>query len=151
MRRPALAFATMFALGLVAAQAIAQSTSPVPGLRLPRDVVPLAYDPKLRVDPASDVFSGTIEIKMRVLEPTDLVWLNAKNLTILDAHAVVLGPQEETVAATPVPGNDNVTGFRFAKVLPAGEGTLLISYTRAIERVGALGLVRPQGREQWDA
>jgi alanyl aminopeptidase len=138
-------------LMLGAAQAFAQSASPVPGLRLPRDVVPLTYDPRLRVDPAADVFSGTIEIKVRVLEPTDLVWLNAKNLTILEARAVVLGPQEEAVGAATVPGNDNVIGLRFAKVLPAGEARLWISYTGLIERVGAVGLFRQQEGDHWYA
>ena len=69
----ALILAALIALIPGAAHAIAQSASLVPGLRLPRDIVPLAYDAKLRVDPTSDVFSGTIEIKVRVLEPTDLV------------------------------------------------------------------------------
>ena len=147
----ALILAALIALIPGAAHAIAQSASLVPGLRLPRDIVPLAYDAKLRVDPTSDVFSGTIEIKVRVLEPTDLVWLNAKNLTILDARAVILGPQEESVAATPVAGNDNVTGFQFAKVLPAGEAKLSMSYTGTIERVGGVGLFRQEEADQWYA
>ena len=146
-----LRIAALIALVLGAAQAIAQSASPVPGLRLPRDIVPLAYEPRLRVDPTNDVFSGTIEIKVRVLEPTDLVWLNAKNLTIREARAVILGPQEETVAATAVPGNDNVTGFQFAKVLPAGEAKLWISYTGMIDRVGGVGLFRQEDAGQWYA
>ncbi len=123
----------------------------MPGLRLPRDVVPLTYDPKLRIDPGSDTFSGTIEIKVRVLEPVDLVWLNAKNLTIREASAAILGPQEETVAAATVPGNDNVTGLQFAKVLPAGEARLWISYTGMIESVGAVGLFRQQEAGEWYA
>ncbi|MEO8756031.1 MAG: hypothetical protein ABI624_25510, partial [Casimicrobiaceae bacterium] len=81
---------------------------PVPELRLPRDVVPLAYDPVLRIDPAGEIFSGTIEIKVRVLEPTDFVWLNAKGLTLREARGTIPGPPDETVAATPVPGSDNV-------------------------------------------
>ena len=75
----------------------------------------------MRIDPGSDTFSGTIDIKVRVLEPIDLVWLNAKNLTMREARATILGPQDEAVAATMVPGNDDVIGFQFAKVLPAGE------------------------------
>ena len=110
----------------------------MPGLRLPRDVVPLTYDPKLRIDPGSETFSGTIEIKVRVLEPIDLVWLNAKNLTIREARGVILGPQEETVAASTVPGNDNVMGLQFAKVLPAGE-------------VQAVDQLHRHDRERWRA
>ena len=151
LRRAVLALAAVIALVLVAAEAVAQSAAPVPGLRLPRDVAPLTYDAKLRIDPGSDIFSGTIEIKVRVLEPVDLVWLNAKNLTIREARAVIPGPQEEAVAASTVPGNDNVIGLQFAKVLPAGEVRLWISYTGTIESVGAVGLFRQQEAGEWYA
>ena len=141
-----------FAFALGAAHALAQSAvTSVPGLRLPRDVVPLAYDAKLRIDPAVDTFSGTIEITIRVLEPTDLVWLNAKKLAIREARGVVVAAPDEEIAASTVPGSDDVVGLQFAKVLPAGEVRVTIGYCGAIESVGGVGLFRQQDGGRWYA
>ncbi len=145
-----LALAAM--LGGAQAQAqVPSAEATVPGLRLPRDVVPLHYQPKLRVDPASDVFSATIDITVRVLEPTDLIWLNAKKLTIRVANATAATAGSEPIAATVVPGSDDVVGLRFASVLPVGEARLTIGYAGTIESDGGTGLFRQQDGERWYA
>ena len=69
----------MLALAALLARAEVQPppTAPVvPGLRLPRDVVPVRYAPRLTIDPALPTFGGTIDIDVRVERPTDVVWLN---------------------------------------------------------------------------
>ena len=65
------------------------------------DVVPLTYDPKLRIDPGSRQPSAAPSRSRCVcVKPVDLVWLSAKNLSdSRSAARVILGPQEETVAA----------------------------------------------------
>ena len=78
----------LFLLGVLAAFA---ASAQVPGLRLPRNVVPLGYEAKLTVDPAREGFGGTIDIAVRVLEPADLVWLNAKKLVVTAVRATIAG------------------------------------------------------------
>jgi alanyl aminopeptidase len=152
----ALRIAAMLLLVVVpalhAAEGSAQAgATAVPGLRLPRDVVPLAYDARLRVDPNDDAFSGAIDITVRVLEPTDIVWLNAKKLTIQDAQAALLAAPEETLPATVLPGSDDVIGLQFGRVLAAGEVRLSLRYTGAIQRTSGVGLFRQQEAGRWYA
>ena len=136
----------------LATQAHAQSSaSPVPGLRLPRDVVPLLYEPKLTIDPASETFTGSVDITMRVLEPTDLVWLNAKRLALQSVRAVALTAPDETLEGTAVPGSDEVVGLKFARILPAGEVKVTIAYTGILEGTSAIGLFRQREGERWYA
>jgi alanyl aminopeptidase len=147
----------MRALALVfpcacAVLAFAQTTPiAVPGLRLPRNVAPLDYDARLRVDPASDTFSGEVDITVRVFEPGDLVWLNARHLKIADARATPVAAPDETISATAVSGSEDVVALSFNKVLPAGEVRLTLKYTGAVESTGAIGLFRQQEDGRWYA
>ena len=143
---------TAIATLALAAHALAQSAlTAVPGLRLPRDVVPLAYDARLHIDPASEAFSGTIDITVRVLEPTDLVWLNAKKLEVRGVRAAALAAPDDNLAATIVPGSDEVIGLQFAKILPAGEVRLTLTYAGRNDSSGGVGLFRQQDGDQWYA
>ena len=149
-----LSWRSLFAMAAVtlATHAHAQSSvAPVPGLRLPRDVVPLLYEPKLTIDPASETFTGSVDITMRVLEPTDLVWLNAKRLALQTVRAVALTAPDETLEGTVVPGSEEVVGLKFARILPAGEVKVTIAYTGMLEGTSAIGLFRQREGERWYA
>ncbi|MCC6192840.1 MAG: M1 family metallopeptidase, partial [Burkholderiales bacterium] len=142
---------TCAAVAALAAFACVAAAQTVPGLRLPRDVVPLAYDAKLTVDPGRDTFSGTLDITVRVLEPTDRVWLNAKRLAIHDARAVALTAPGDEIPGNVVPGSDDVVGISLGRILPLGEVKLSLAYSGAIEGVSAIGLFRQQEGERWYA
>jgi cytosol alanyl aminopeptidase len=134
----------------IAMPALAQPTAVAPpGLRLPRNVEPLDYDVRLRVNPAEDAFAGMVEIRLRVLEPTDVVWLNAKGLAVRDASASLLGG--ESVAASTVTGSEDVVGFSFARILPAGEVRLTLRFTGSMDRQGSIGLFRQDENGSWYA
>ncbi len=124
-------------------------TAQVPGLRLPRDVVPLAYAPQLTVDPGTERFAGHIDIEVRVDRPTAVVWLNARNLTLESARLVPAAASAESVDATIDKGSEEVVGLRFARPLPLGEATLSIRYSGSIESVSAIGVFRQQDRGAW--
>ncbi len=53
--------------------------------RLPRDVIPEAYQIELRPDLSRATFAGTVTIRVRVENPTDRLVLNAADLDITDA------------------------------------------------------------------
>ncbi len=138
-----------FALALVAQLVSAQAGPiPVPGLKLPRDFVPLAYLPRLTIDPDQGTFSGRMDIEVRVDKPTDVVWLNARNLAIGVAYATLPAAGEE-VRAKVIPAGEEVIGLKFAKELPAGAAMLSIAYDGPIDTVGAIGVFRQQDLGRW--
>jgi alanyl aminopeptidase len=142
----------LFAVALAAAAlpALAQAgPTAVPGLRLPRNVEPLDYELHLRVNPAEHAFSGSVDIRLRVHEPTDLVWLNAKGLSIGEASASA--PGGDAIPATVVPGSDDVIGFTFARVLPAGDVRLSVRFAGALDRQGSVGAFRQDENGHWYA
>ena len=135
---------------LAVAEVQPSSSAPaVPGLRLPRDVVPLRYEPRLTIDPAVDRFDATVDIVVRVERATDVVWLNARNITLREAKAVIGGAQPEDVAGVRITGSDDVMGIRFDKPLPVGEARLALSYTAGIDSVGAIGVFRQREGDRW--
>ncbi len=124
----------------------------VPGLRLPRDVLPVAYAPTLTIDPDKATFDGVIEIDVHVVKSVSRVWLNARNLSIATASATM--PASTTVPATSlaakvIPGNDNVIGLQFDAPLPIGAARLTLRYSGVVDEVNPKGVFRQQDREQW--
>ncbi len=150
-RAGALAVLALAAL-LARAEVQPPPTAPaVPGLRLPRDVVPVRYAPRLTIDPALPTFGGTIDIDVRVERPTDVVWLNAKGITLRDARAVVAGAPPDPIPAVRIGGSDDVMGLRFERPLPAGDVRIALAYTAPMDTVGAIGVFRQQEAGRWYA
>ncbi|MFO1303346.1 MAG: M1 family aminopeptidase [Burkholderiales bacterium] len=141
--------ALLVALALPVVASAQSGPGAVPGMRLPRNVEAQDYDLRLAIDPTESDFSGTVDVRVRVLEPTDIVWLNAKGLAIRDVSAAV--PGGEPIAGSIVTGSDDVVGFSFVKVLPAGEARLSFKYTGAMNRLGGIGLFRQEENGRWYA
>ncbi len=68
---------------------LAPMVAPADPHRLPRTVVPHRYDLHLRPDLAEAAFAGTVRIEVTVAEATDEIVLNAIELEVDDAAAVV--------------------------------------------------------------
>ncbi len=94
-----------------------------PGLRLPDDVVPLAYDLRLDIDPNIELFSGEVAIRVRIARATDHVWLHADRLSIAKASWDG-GP----LTRVEVKGEQMVV-FRFGRVVEPGTITLRFAFT----------------------
>ncbi|HEY0992513.1 MAG TPA: hypothetical protein VGD80_35915, partial [Kofleriaceae bacterium] len=67
---------------------------PQPTLRLPRNFLPTAYAARLDIDPAKSGFEGAIQITGNVSEPSRVIWLNARKLTVHKAVAQRSGAPE---------------------------------------------------------
>src|SRR4051812_5230465 len=55
---------------------------PQPTLRLPRNFVPAGYHARLAIDPASDRFTGAIEIDGDVRERSKTIWLHGRGIQV---------------------------------------------------------------------
>ncbi|HSD88005.1 MAG TPA: M1 family metallopeptidase, partial [Kofleriaceae bacterium] len=97
-----------------------------PGLRLPDDALPLAYDLRLEIDPEQENFAGTVAIRTRLTTATDHVWLHADRITIKDAHW-----DGGALALDPVQG-DQMRAFRFGRRVDPGVVTLSFSFTGSL-------------------
>ena len=73
-----------------AATAPAASATP-PELRLPTTVRPTHNTVELRIDPATEAFTGTIATRINVTSPTNVIWLNGLELELASAIVTVGG------------------------------------------------------------
>src|SRR6185436_7508592 len=80
-----------------------------PSLRLPESVLPLREAIDLRVVPTEDRFRGSVAIELELKSATDVVWLNATDLTI-DKATIAVG--SETRAAKPIVAAPDFVGFQ---------------------------------------
>ena len=92
-----------------------------PGFRLPNDVTPQKYTVSLTVDPAKDTFEGTIEIAVQLQHKQQIVWLNAKELTVTSASAGSVHARAELVG-------DEFLALQFEKPVGPGRVVLKIEY-----------------------
>ena len=112
-----------------------------PKLRLGDDVRPVRYRLDLTVIPQQDTFTGKIEIDLDVRKPTDVVWLNARDLTIDAAQLSVSG---RTVAAKVQTSGTEFAGFAAASAIPAGRAQQCIEYHVTFNKNGSDGLFKLQ-------
>ncbi len=122
------------------------SAAEPPKLRLGDDVQPRRYRLDLTVIPEQDTFNGKVEVDLDIRKPTDLIWLNARNLTIDDAKLVTAGSE---VAAKVQPGGKEFAGFALPSMAPVGSATLRIAYHGEFNTKGTSGLFKLKEGDDW--
>ena len=118
-----------------------------PTFRLPEGVKPVRYSLELTVDPRQPVFHGTVRIEAEIANPTDLIWLNAKELEISDAR-VLIGTQRLT--AKPLLA-DEFLGLQLTSPVGPGRATLEIRFQGTISDKRNSGLYRKSSGSDWYA
>ncbi len=116
-----------------------------PAFRLPTEVRPTGYEAELTVDPAQPAFTGRITIDVEVARPTDVVWFNAEELTIVSATIEGIG----AVEVLPVP--PRLVALRAATPLPPGFTRIEIVYRGVIARNDSMGVFAQQVNGDWYA
>jgi cytosol alanyl aminopeptidase len=113
--------------------------------QLSREVMPLAYDLDLQIDPEGDRFSGQVRIAVDLMRGSQLIWLHAQGLSIRSAHAEFGG---ESVAGTvQTVDEDGLSRFDFRRALPSGRGHLVLTYDAPFDRhLGGLYKVQAGGK-----
>ena len=111
-------------LFLVAGLAQAESA---PLGQLPDTAQPLHYNLQLRIDPAAKGYSGTVEIRLRLNQPADHLWLHALALQV--GKVGLRDAQERSYPARFTPdGDSGLARIDFDSTLPAQELRLSLDY-----------------------
>ncbi|WP_224247707.1 M1 family metallopeptidase [Hyalangium gracile] len=129
------------------AQGSAPATPPTPPtLRLPTTVRPTGYTVELTVDPSAAIFQGVADVALEVAEPTSILWLNGKALTVKGAILTQAGaPIDVAVVA----GTTDVIGFTLARPLAKGPASLRIIYEAVASTREVEGAFRAEERGDW--
>lgn len=136
---------TWSAAALLSAGALVAAQQPVPDFRLPHTARPTHYGLDLMILPDQPTFQGSAVINVELATRTNVVWLNAKDLSI--RHVDVTAANRTRVARW------RVTGEFLAVDLPApvGPGPLKIAiqYTGLLPDTSNVGAYRKQSRGDW--
>lgn len=130
---------------LAAGASVAAAVEP-PELRLGGTVEPLEYEIGLRLDPKSETFTGSVEIRVTVLAPTDVIWLNARDLEF-DTAVVAVG--EGVVSAEVIKGGDDYIGLKLAQPLLPGTARIRLDYSGRLRKDDVGGLFRRPVADDW--
>ena len=118
----------------------AVAEAPAPTLRLPRTFLPTGYTARLDIDPAKTAFDGAIQIAGNLSEPSPVIWLNSRKLTIRKAVAQRAGQPD--VALTATANGEDFLELRAAAPLEAGAWTLAIDYAGDFEALNTTGVFK---------
>jgi alanyl aminopeptidase len=115
-----------------------------PDLRLPAGVRPVRYQATLELDPAAPGFRGAITIDVELAAATDLLWLNADDLTVESAELEVDGARVP-LAAWAAPRN--FLALRAQAPIAAGPARLHVRYQGKVrpDEKGGMGLFADGG------
>jgi alanyl aminopeptidase len=112
-----------------------------PTLRLPRNFLPTTYRARLALDPATDGFTGAIEIDAQVSERSKGFWLHGRGLTVTAARLTAGG---RTLPVTVTKVGDELLSLRPSEPVDAGKVTLAITYQGAFNLREGVGAYKQQ-------
>jgi alanyl aminopeptidase len=112
------------------AAAPAANDEPVPTLRLPRDMRPVAEAIELTVDPKQDRFVGAVDIDVQLERPRTLVWIHGQGLHVTRAGLTPEGGAP--IPATWQPRDESgVASLALASPAPAGRAKIHVEFDAA--------------------
>ncbi len=119
-----------------------------PKLRLPDGVRPTHNAVELTIDPDSEDFSGVITSELDVARATDVIWLDAFEITV-DKAVITAG--SDTITATAKPIGKEFLAIIPDRTLPAGTATMRIEYRGKAHKDDGTGIYRAQEDNRWYA
>lgn len=121
----------------------------IPSGQLPDNVTPTHYQLSLTIDPSRENFSGKARIDIKINEPSDFFYLNAKALKIQSVS--LLSTQEQAFdASAKYTDVDGVIKVSTDEILPTGKYSVVFEYDAPFNE-NLEGLHRVKDREQYYA
>jgi len=114
---------------------------------LSNDAIPRKETVQLNVDPAREIFDGSVSIDIELRAPVAIIWLNAKNLTIGSAF-VAQGDMVRPAKVIPVSGER--IGIDVGEPLK-GPATIRIAYQGRLDDKALSGPYRRKVEGEWYA
>src|SRR5262245_1800803 len=108
-----------------------------PKLRLPAGAAPTGYRVGLEIDPGQATFRGSVDVAIRLSEPTALLWLNGTDLKI---EKVTAGLSKPAPTVRVVAGGEDFMGFAFDRAVGPGDLALHVEYTGQLDETSTQGL-----------
>jgi alanyl aminopeptidase len=128
------------------AVAFAQPTPPA--FLLPDDVIPLSHNVELTIDPSKSTFEGVVTIVVDLRKATSLVWLNAKNITPVEATVMFRGSAFKARAEA---AGGEFLGVELDSPIGPGGARIIIRYTGVLDEKAVVGPYRKQSEGEWYA
>jgi alanyl aminopeptidase len=119
-----------------------------PELRLPATVRPVRHDVELTLDPASEDFTGRIDIELELAAPTSVVWLNQEELEVASAVFTANG---KTIDARTVYAPKDYLALVTPTPIGPGRATVSIKYAGKMHRNDGTGIYTAQEANEWYA
>ena len=113
-----------------------------PAFVLPDDVVPRKQIIEMTVDPDKDVFEGRATIEVELKRATKVIWLNAKDITPLEATVGSKHVRAQAVAG-------EFIGLDLDSPAPAGRTTISIRYRAKLDENAIVGPYRKKTGGDW--
>ncbi len=132
----------------VASLAAGPPPTAVPTGMLPRTAKPIAYDLQLTILPEQERFSGHTAIDVVLSAPTNMLWINGKDLNVSRVEARV-GESVYAGRYSQVDPN-GVARIDFERALPAGRISLAVDYDAPFA-TGSHGLYHVKVGNNWYA
>lgn len=126
----------------------APGLDPPPGFELPSGVVPRQYIVSLNIDPAMPTFEGSIQIRIEVMTARNVIWLNAKEISVLSASIETAG---HTYPARATAVDDEFLALEFASSIEPGPATLSLTYKAQLREAPTSGAFRTNFEKHWYA
>ena len=117
-----------------------------PKLRLPQDVKPVEYAVELTVRPDEPRFEGRVTMTVDLAEMTDVVWMHARGLTIVQAYAQV-GDARYPLEA--LRGEEDFLGLSAPQPLPSGRARISVGYSGPVSAREVDGVFRVKEGSDW--
>ena len=106
------------------------SADGIPHAQLPSTVVPQEYRIDMRINPDDTGMSGVVSIDVDLTEPTNKIWLHAKEMTVTSA-SITMNGETAPLSFTAVPAADAPSGIAYLAsetTMSKGDATIELSY-----------------------
>lgn len=139
-----LAFARVVGTALLLVASIAAHAQDVPTGPLPRNVVPSHVGLELKIDPRLPRFSGVVTMDVAIADPTRVIWLHGRDLSISSARITPMSGSVQSLSAE-LADPSGVLKFSAANLIPAGKARLEIRYEAPFAESEGAYRVKPEG------